>query len=93
MKKILKHLRENWIRHGFETLVVTVGILGAFMLNNWNENRKSKEFEQKLELELYNSIQDDLPNLERAIQQTEKYGQSAQIILDYFDEDMEYHDS
>jgi len=93
MKKIIIHLKENWIRHGFETLVVTIGILGAFTLNNWNENRKSKEFEQKLKLELYNSIQSDLPNLERGIQETEKKRQSAQIILDYFDEDMEYHDS
>ena len=39
MKKILKHLRKNWIRHGFETLVVTIGILGAFTLNTWNEQR------------------------------------------------------
>ena len=42
MKKIINHLKENWIRHGFETLVVTIGILGAFTLNNWNESRKNK---------------------------------------------------
>ena len=36
MKKIINHLKENWIRHGFETLVVTVGILGAYSLNQWN---------------------------------------------------------
>ncbi len=47
MKTIIKHLRENWIRHGFETLVVTVGILAAFGLNNWNENRKERILEIK----------------------------------------------
>lgn len=47
MKKILKHLKENWIRHGFETLVVTVGILGAFALNNWNEERKDRILEKE----------------------------------------------
>ena len=41
MKKIINHLKENWIRHGFETLVVAVGILVAFTLNNWNEGRKT----------------------------------------------------
>lgn len=46
MKKILKHLKKNWIRHGFETLVVTIGIWGAFTLNNWNENRKSRILEK-----------------------------------------------
>ena len=40
MKKIINHLKENWIRYGFETFVIIVGILGAFTLNNWNENRK-----------------------------------------------------
>jgi len=41
MRKILKYFRKNWIRLGFETLVVVVGILGAYSLNNWNEGRKS----------------------------------------------------
>ena len=46
MKKIIKHLQENWIRHGFETQVVMVGILGAFTLNNWNEVRKDRIIEK-----------------------------------------------
>jgi len=56
MKKILKHLKENWIRHGFETLVVTVGILGAFALNTWNENRKK----EVLEIQYLNRLIEDL---------------------------------
>ncbi len=47
MKKIIKHFRKNWIRYGFETLVVTVGILGAFALDNWNESHKIKDMEAK----------------------------------------------
>jgi hypothetical protein len=53
MKKIINHLKENWIRHGFETLVVTVGILGAFTLNNWNDR-----------LNLKNEIKDSLIKLQ-----------------------------
>lgn len=52
MKKIINHLKENWIRHGFETLVVTVGILGAFTLNNWNENSKEEEYRKQLLIDL-----------------------------------------
>lgn len=45
MKRIIKHLKENWISHLFETLVVVVGILMAFTLNNWNERRKQEILE------------------------------------------------
>jgi hypothetical protein len=38
-KKALNHLKKNWIKYGFETLVVIIGILLALALNNWNENR------------------------------------------------------
>ena len=40
MRKIISHLKENWIRYGFETFVIMLSILGAFTLNNWNESRK-----------------------------------------------------
>jgi len=46
MKKILINLRDNWIKYGFETLVVTVGILGAFALDNWNEGRIESALEE-----------------------------------------------
>ena len=48
MKTIIAHLKENWIKYGFEALVVTIGILGAFTLNNWNENLKERKKEKIL---------------------------------------------
>lgn len=69
MVKIGKQLKEIWIRHGFETLVVIAGILIAFTLNDWNDNRKAKIFETKLKIELYNSIQNDIPRLNYNISQ------------------------
>lgn len=59
MKKILKHLRKNWIRHGFETLAVIVGVLIAFSLNNWNEARKDRESEVKILKELRDDLEDN----------------------------------
>ena len=59
--KILKHLRSDWFHYGFETLAVVVGILIAFALDNWNEDRKNeaneKEYITRLTYELKSDIQ------------------------------------
>ena len=59
MKKIVNHLKENWIKYGFETFVIIVGILGAFALNNWNESRKASRVEKEHLINIYESLQRD----------------------------------
>jgi len=56
MKKILEHLKLEWWKYGLETIVIIIGILVAFALNNWNELRKTHlqdtEFLNNLKVEL-----------------------------------------
>ena len=47
MNRILQNLKQNWITYGFETLVVIAGILIAYSLNNWNEERKEEALESQ----------------------------------------------
>ena len=54
--RILKHLKTDWFRYGFETLAVVFGILIAFALDNWNEDRK----EDILEIQYLSGLQSDL---------------------------------
>jgi hypothetical protein len=56
--RIFKHLRSDWFRYGFETIAVVVGILVAFALDNWNEERK----QDLLEIEYLNGLTADLAN-------------------------------
>jgi hypothetical protein len=60
MKNILRHLKSDWYRYVLETLVVIVGILIAFSLNNWNEERKERLLEEQLKKNLYNELIDVL---------------------------------
>jgi len=71
MKKILKHFKKNWYRYGFETLVVVVGVLIAFALNNWNENINDNEL-RKFHIEsLISDLTQDTVILNDAIRYTE----------------------
>lgn len=67
MKTVVKNLRKNWITYGFETLVVVVGILVAFALNNWNENRKDRKREQSLIQEIYRDLKTNRSELQNNI--------------------------
>lgn len=60
MKIILNHLKENWIKYGFETIVIIIGILGAYSLNSWNEVRKEKIKEIELLVELKDNLTEDI---------------------------------
>ena len=59
MKAIFSHIRDHWIKYSLETLVVMVGILGAYALNNWNDQRKDTKIELEIYAELNASLKSD----------------------------------
>ena len=64
MKKILSHLNTNWYKYLLELIVITAGVLGAFALNNWNEDRKIQALEKKYFTNLKNDLEADLIGLD-----------------------------
>ena len=71
-KAILKNLRENWITYGFETLVVIVGIVGAFELENWKEARQDRVREQEYLGRIENDLKSDTIYFNRRIAEDEQ---------------------
>lgn len=93
MKKTIIKLKENWILYGFETIVIIVGILGAFSLESLNDNKKMKETEYKLLNEMVSGLKRDLNTLDYNITLHEGGARACQIILESFAQDLSYHDS
>ena len=67
MRKIVKHIRKEWYRYIFDTIVVILGILIAFTLNNWNEKRLSKIASNEIYNNLLHTLRQDSTEIERII--------------------------
>ena len=91
--KIINHFKENYIRHGFETLYVIVGILVAFSLDDWNESRKAQDTELSVLTELISGLEMDSNNLNYHIDLHNQAIQSCEIVLQALNELEEYNDS
>ena len=60
MKKITELIKEKWGEYVIEIIVITLGIFGAFILNNWNESRKQNERFKIFTEQLYNTVDKDI---------------------------------
>lgn len=58
---------KNWKKYSFEFLSIFVAVISAFALNNWNENRKSRNAEEKILQEIYNGLEKDLSDIDTNI--------------------------
>ena len=93
MKKIIETFKQKWSEYLLEVFVIIIGIIAAFALNNWNEERKSLKFEKNLLVDLLNTLNDDFKSMERSIEGNERAQRSCEIILSHFDQNLPYHDS
>jgi len=90
---IITHLKSNWIRYGFESAAVVVGILAAFALDNWNDERKLEKTERNLLIELKTNLQTNITNLENDIRTQIRGAWCIDYIIDHFENKRPYQDS
>ena len=94
MRKIISHLKENWIKYGFETIVIIIGILGAFTLNNWNENRQRSNLEIDNLRALYVDVSKNLFGIKDQISYDSTVASQNTYLLQLLDnKKSHYHDS
>lgn len=70
----------NWKKHGFEFLSIFIAVISAFALNNWNDNRRDNNSENKILTEIANGFEKDIDDI-RLNQLGHKEGISACVYF------------
>ena len=73
MKRIIKRLKSDWDKYLLETVVIVVGILVAFSLNAWNEDRKEDTLRKQLLIDLRSELQEKKATILPLIDLAQKY--------------------
>ena len=82
--KIFKHLRSEWFRYGFETLAVIVGLLAAFALENWREERQFKGQTDVFLHHIESNITEDMEELMSMIKHLDLSIERAESLIASF---------
>lgn len=67
MKKILHHLKAEWYKYLLEILVITTGILVAFFLNSWKEQRSLDQENRKILGFILNDLRSDVAEIDSVL--------------------------
>ncbi|SNS51171.1 hypothetical protein SAMN05421640_0459 [Ekhidna lutea] len=81
MKRIINTLSQKWPEYLLEILVITIGILGAFALNNWNERRKASLESHTMVLQIRSNLYRDRISLEEGIETINRRDSAYNLIL------------
>ena len=76
-----------------EILLITIGILIALNLNNWNQNQNTKAIEIKTLQEIHLGLSDDLKDLQFSLEFYRNCKNSSDILISHFNNKLPYNDT
>jgi type II secretory pathway pseudopilin PulG len=85
MKKLVTTLAQKWPEYLLEILVITIGVLGAFGLNNWNESKQKGAQEQQILRQLLSDYEANLSQLDQKIAERQSIMTHGLKVLSYID--------
>lgn len=93
MRKILETIKQKWAEYLLETFVIVLSILGAFALDNWNNDRKDKLKEIEILQGFHDQFKNDLVEIDSSLTFYREGKESIDIILNHLENDQPYNDS
>jgi hypothetical protein len=93
MKRILSTLKEKWPEYILEILVITIGIYGAFELNNYGINKDRERIELEILKGSKTELIADLKDITINMEDLRKSEVAFDLIIDVLENDGPYHDS
>lgn len=93
MRRAFQHLQAAWYEYLLEVLVIVVGVLGAFVLNSWNEERGRLQLEQEVLEQLSADLQRSVESAEDCSRQHLSIIGDAQAVLEHMAGSEPYDDS
>lgn len=93
LSNIYNHLKSKWYKYVIEIIVVILGILIAFNLDQWSETRSNKEKEIKILKDFRRGLTADLEDMRSIIEMHEYSIRSSKIILKVIQDNLPYQDS
>lgn len=92
-RKIIDHLKSDWYKYLLEIVVVILGILIAYNLEQWSGEKNNKKKEIEILKDFKRGLSADLSEIRGNIFLHECSIRSTKIILRVIAEDLPYHDS
>ncbi len=92
-KTIFNHLKVNWYKYVIEIVVVILGILIAYNLEQWSDTRSNKKREIEILKEFKAALTVDLVDIQDKIRAHEISILASKTILKVIKENLSYHDS
>lgn len=93
LRTIITHLKSDWYKYIIEVIVVIVGILIAYNLEEWRDARSDKKKEIAILKEFKRALSADLDEMHSNMKMHEYSILSSRLVLKVIQENLPYHDS
>lgn len=90
---VFNHLKSEWYKYIIEVIVVILGILIAYNLEQWSDTRSNKKREIEILKEFKAALAADLGEIQSNIRKHEISILSSRIVLMVIKDNLPYHDS